>query len=219
MKRLMKTSVTGLIVAVGLSAAGYATAQIQNDNSAITQATCEARLFHSERPKRDSGESEDNAVEDTPEELTVDNWSDEALELLDALDNSRYREGTLNMIDCVGSSNAARVRTQGFTLENISRRANESRGLVFSVEAVKVDEPIRRLTQLELPARNLWQLNALGNGLIAVEEFVYSHGNDNFEPFPRMRTTEVTDLNGALLVTQRTTTNDLFDELLTWTLK
>jgi len=226
MNKFLKTSATGLILAAGLNA-GQTTAEVRFDNTTISQATCEARLFHSKRPihktyrltNRLDSSLDSSKVAHKSRELSVEDWPTRALDLLSTLQDSDFEEGTLSIVDCVGSSNTARVRTQRFELENFNRQGNERRGWRFNAEAQNLDEPILRLVRLELPPSYLWKTNAKGNALIAERTLVHARGNDDFERFPRIRTTEVKHLNGALLVTQRTTTNDLFDELVTWTLK
>jgi len=217
MNKFLKTSATGLAVVVGLST-GHTTAEVRPNHTAISQSTCEARLSHSKRPTRKNHRLSKDTIVHTAQELSVHDWPSAAQDLLGALNSNDFEEGTLSIIDCVGSSNSARVRTQRFELEHFNRQGTERRGWRLNAEAQNLDEPVLRLVRLELPPSNLWKTNAAGNGLIAARKLVHAR-NDDFERFQRIRTTEVTQHRGTLLVTQRTTTNGLFDELVTWTLK
>lgn len=218
MNRILRTSATALIVAVGL-AAGHTSAEMRPQTTEISQATCEARFVRSKKPIRKfhvAGISEKVYEEQV---LVVDDWPEHALDILGALNNSNLDDGELSIVDCAGSRSNVRVRTRYFDLEHVNRQGSEGRGWRFNAEAEDLDQPIIRVVRLELPPSHEWQLNDKGDGLIATQVIFHPFSEENSHWFNRIRVTEVKYENNALFVTQRTTTDNQFDSLQNWALK
>ena len=203
MNRILKTSATVAIVALGLSA-GHTSAELQPQNTTISHSTCEARFVRSKKSIREfhiAGVS-DRVYE--PKTLSVEDWPSQALDLLGAINNSRIDEGTLNIVDCIGSKSTVRVRSRQFELEHLNRQGGERQGWRFNAEAEDLDQSIIRIVRLELPPSHEWKINDNGDGLIATQEIFHPFNDEESHWFSRLRTTEVVLKKRALLVTQLT---------------
>ncbi len=217
MIKLLKISATAVIVAAGLST-GHSSAEIQLNSATITQATCQARFVRNKKIIKETHIPETSMVVHTDQRLMVSDWPQHAVNLLNDVNSNRFDDGTLNIVDCVGSSSTVRVRTRDFDLDHVNRQGNERRGWRFNAEAENTNQPILRVVRLELPPNHEWQINTAGDGLIAAQRIFHPQSNDDLVFYNRIRVTEVKRINHQLTITQRTTTDNQFDELETWTL-
>lgn len=217
MNRFLKTSATALIVAAGLST-GHASAEIQPEYTKILQEACEARFVRSKKPIRKFHYPDTSTVVHEDKRLSTADWPEGAVDLLEAVNDYRFDEGLLSVVDCVGSRSTVRVRTRNFELDHVNRQGNERRGWRFNAEAENLDQPIIRVVRLELPPAYAWKINSTGDGLIAEQTIFHPLSDDDFAWFTRLRVTEVSRVEDKLLVTQTTRTDNKFDVLETWTL-
>lgn len=218
MNRILKTSATALIVALGLSM-GHTSAEIRPQDTTISQSTCEARFVRSKKSIREHHEAKISDRVYEAKTLSVEGWPTQAVDILGAINNSLIEEGKLRIVDCAGSKSSVRVRTRHFELKHLDRQGNERRGWRLNAKAEDLDQSIIRIVRLELPPSYEWQLNDKGDGLIATQEIFHPFNDEESHWFKRLRTTEVTYENDALRVTQHTSTDNQFDSLQTWTLQ
>lgn len=217
MNRFLKISATALIVAAAFST-GHSSAEIQPEYTRILQEACEARFVRSKIPIREFHYPHTSTVVHEEKQLSTDDWPGSAVDLLEAVNDNRFDEGLLSVVDCVGTRSTVRVRTRNFELDHVDRQGNERRGWRFNAEAENLDQPIIRVVRLELPPAYSWEVNSTGDGLIAQQTIFHPLSDDDFNWFSRIRVTEVSRVKNKLLVTQTTRTDNEFDILETWTL-
>lgn len=225
MKKTSIQTAALVIVAASLqSSMVSATVAFNNsfDNSPVTTQTCRDLYVRDTdyHAKPRTAKVSDRIYEEPRRDIN-DSIPRDLAQLVSTLNEARFDDGHLSIVDCVGGSSTTDVRLREFSLDHIHRQGNESRGWRLSAEAENDERHIIRVTKLQLPPQHAWVPNERGDGVIA-EELIFHINNDNDANvgyYRRVRVTEVTRSGNDVLVKQRLSINDRFSELQTWTFR